>query len=427
MKKAFVNFGKTVRTMKPQHSLSYTSRTSGINVAEMFEEMESEKLFTKVHAANASYGKAVNIPYIFRKFDADAQDPGAYYFPQTDAVIADAAGTGAKIIYNLGGPREITLPRIYCTVPADFEKWADVCVNIIRHYNEGWADGFHYGVKYWEIWNEPDNPVFWENGTPEQYFEMYACAAKKIKALDPTLKVGGPALALLDEQGLVFAENFLAFVKENDLPLDFFSWHAVNQSVDEIAYRAERIREIIAASGLETEVLQTGWNCVDEHGDERTRFDHNRDAQGTAYGAAILSVMQANGVDASLNYDMCYFSQYSNLLNWHYDIQKPYYALRAFKKLFDLGEEVESRGYGVYITAARNGNKAAILVTNYDAQTTRCEILCKNFGACKAVYYTLDATRDLEKTKEESYGADGVLAAQLRGFAAVLIELESIQ
>lgn len=426
MKKATVNFGKPVRAMKPQHCLSYASRTSGINVAEMFEEMEAEKLYTRIHASYGGYGKSVNIPYIFRNFAADAQDPAAYYFPQTDTVMADATGIGAKIIYNLGGPREITLPRIYCTVPTDFEKWADVCVNIIRHYNEGWADGFHYGVKYWEIWNEPDNPVFWENGTPEQYFEMYACAAKKIKALDPTLKVGGPALALLNEQGLVFAEKFLAYVKENNLPLDFFSWHAVNESVDEIAYRAERINEIIAASGLELEVIQDGWNCIDEHGDERTRFEHNRDAQGTAYGAAIMSVMQANDMDASMIYDFVCASQYSNLLNWHYDIQKPYYALKAFKKLYDLGEEVESKGYGVYITAARKNGKAAILVTNYDAETTRCEILCKNFGACKAVYYTLDATRDLEKTKEETYGADGVLAVQLRGYAAVLIELESV-
>ena len=24
------------------------------------------------------------------------------------------------------------------------------------HHNEGWADGFNYGIEYWEIWNEPD-------------------------------------------------------------------------------------------------------------------------------------------------------------------------------------------------------------------------------------------------------------------------------
>ena len=426
MKKAIVNFGKPVRAMKPQHCLSWCSPVTGYNIPEMYEEMEESKLYTRIFENCCGNGKSVNIPYIFRDFAADAQNPNAYYFPQTDTVMEQAADVGAKIIYTLGGPREITLPRIYCTVPTDFEKWADVCVNIIRHYTEGWANGFHYNVEYWEIWNEPDNPVFWENGTMQQYFELYACTAKKIKALNPSLKVGGPALALLDESGLIFAEKFLAYVKENNLPLDFFSYHAVNQSVDEIVYRAERIQQIVAESGLQVELIQDGWNCIDEHGDERTRFDHNRDAQGTAYGAAIMAVMQANGVDASLNYDLAYSSQYSNLMNWFGDIEKPYYSLKAYKKVYDLGTEVESKGYGVYITAARNGEKAAILVTNYDAETTRCEILFKEFGPCKAEYYTLDETRDLEKTKEEIYDADGMLAVQLRGYAAVLIQLEAV-
>ena len=426
MKKAIVDFGKVARPMKPQHCLSWASPITGWNVPEMYEEMEEGKLFTRLCECYGSNGKGINVPYIFRDFTADAQDPASYFFPHTDKVMAEVADVGARTIYNLGGPREITLPRIYCTVPTDPEKWADVCVNIIRHYTEGWADGFHYNVQYWEIWNEPDNPVFWENGTPEQYFELYACTAKKIKALNPALKVGGPALALLDENGLVFAEKFLDYVKENNLPLDFFSYHAVNQSVDEIVYRAERIREMITASGFNIEVIQDGWNCIDEHGDERTRFDHNRDAQGTAYAAAIMSVMQANGVDASLNYDLSCGSQYSNLLDWFSNILKPFSALKAYKKLYDLGQEVDAKGYGVYITAARKEGKAAILVTNYDEETTRCEISCKNFGACKASYYTLDETRDLEKTKEEIYNADGVLAVQLRGYAAVLIELEAV-
>jgi len=45
--------------------------------------------------------------------------------------------------------------------PKDFNKWARICVNIIRHYNDGWAGGYHWGIKYWEVWNEPDNHGFW--------------------------------------------------------------------------------------------------------------------------------------------------------------------------------------------------------------------------------------------------------------------------
>ena len=28
--------------------------------------------------------------------------------------------------------------------------------HIIRHYTEGWADGMHRDMQYWDIWNQPD-------------------------------------------------------------------------------------------------------------------------------------------------------------------------------------------------------------------------------------------------------------------------------
>ena len=33
-------------------------------------------------------------------------------------------------------------------------------MNVIKHYNSGWANGYHYNIKYWEIWNEPDGRMF---------------------------------------------------------------------------------------------------------------------------------------------------------------------------------------------------------------------------------------------------------------------------
>ena len=32
----------------------------------------------------------------------------------------------------------------------------EVCKHIVMHYNDGWNDGYHYNIAYWEIWNEPD-------------------------------------------------------------------------------------------------------------------------------------------------------------------------------------------------------------------------------------------------------------------------------
>ena len=68
-------------------------------------------------------------------------------------------------------------------------------MNVIKHYNSGWANGYHYNIKYWEIWNEPDGRRDFWTGTPEQYYKLYEITAKAIKNYDPNVKVGGPAMA----------------------------------------------------------------------------------------------------------------------------------------------------------------------------------------------------------------------------------------
>ena len=83
--------------------------------------------------------------------------------------------------------------------PPDPEKWADVAEHIVRHYNDGWAEGFHFGIRYWEVWNEPDglNPACEPNGCPnwigtaEEYYRLYSLTANRIKRLHPEVKVGG--------------------------------------------------------------------------------------------------------------------------------------------------------------------------------------------------------------------------------------------
>jgi hypothetical protein len=60
----------------------------------------------------------------------------------------------------------------------------DICAHIVRHYNQGWAKGPKAGIKYWEIWNEPDTG-FWA-GTREEYYRLYAATAKALKEIDPS-------------------------------------------------------------------------------------------------------------------------------------------------------------------------------------------------------------------------------------------------
>ena len=85
----------------------------------------------------------VDIPNLFRDFDADENDPASYDFAFTDWLIETLMKHKCEPVFRLGVTIENEhLRKAYRIFPpADFGKWARICEHVIRHYNEGWADG----------------------------------------------------------------------------------------------------------------------------------------------------------------------------------------------------------------------------------------------------------------------------------------------
>lgn len=176
------------------------------------------------------YGEefTVDVSAVFPRFEADVNDPASYDFACTDEYIAVTREAGTETFYRLGQKIEHQIRKHHTLPPADYHKWAEICEHIIRHYNEGWANGFRYHIRYWKIWNEADldpddctHKRTW-GGTAEQFFELYGITAKHLKACFPDLKIGGPAVAHSIKD---WAERFMTYVEKNRIPMDFFSWH----------------------------------------------------------------------------------------------------------------------------------------------------------------------------------------------------------
>jgi xylan 1,4-beta-xylosidase len=156
---------------------------------------------------------------IFPDASADPENPKSYNFAPTDRLVASIVGLGAQAIFRLGRSETSDV-----TPPKDFARYASVVEHIVLHYNRGWAHGFHYGLRYWEVWNEPDlGKLFW-GGTPQQYYRLYAQLAAAVKRADPTALVGGPTLAKPNDDS-PYQDGFLRFVRAEHVPLDFYSWH----------------------------------------------------------------------------------------------------------------------------------------------------------------------------------------------------------
>ena len=247
-----IDLNKTVKRMKPMHGGGQPPSPTGAGMYHYLTEAGIP--FSRLHDVGGAFGsnRFVDIPNIFRDFDADENDPKNYDFTFTDLLITNLVNAGIEPYYRLGVTIENqALVKPYYTVPPkDYRKWARICEHIIMHYTEGWADGFNYNIRYWEIWNEPEvqNKMMW-NGTPEEFYELYAVAATHLKSRFPHLKIGGYAscgfyaIAPVDyidpttqlmgtippnahEQSLMdFFYGFFAYIKEHNVPIDFFSWH----------------------------------------------------------------------------------------------------------------------------------------------------------------------------------------------------------
>lgn len=96
--------------------------------------------------------------------------------------------------------------------PPPAEPWKRIVGDVAAHLKGK-------DVAYHEVWNEPNFDWFFTGG-PQDYFAIYANTARAIKAADADAKVGGPAVSLPD-----WYQSFADFVKAQDLPLDFFSFH----------------------------------------------------------------------------------------------------------------------------------------------------------------------------------------------------------
>ncbi len=281
--------------------------------------------------------------------------------------------------YRLGSKIEHWRKKYGTIVPADFHKWAVICEHIIRHYNEGWADGFHLGITYWEIWNEPDgvksngDQPNW-SGTPEQYYELYVESARHLKKCFPHLKIGGPAMSTLTKEGWI--RRFFDAIRTNQgTPLDFFSWHCYSTDPAMIAVRARRARELLDEGGFtQTESHLNEWNYLENFQDKFVpSILAISGMRGAAFVAAVMAVAQHEPLDMLMYYDARIGTVFNGMFDFYtLEPRKAYYSFLMFSKLYELGNEASARSdeEDVYAVAASGSAGKAVMVTYYSKNRT---------------------------------------------------------
>lgn len=297
-----------------------------------------------------------SIPVIFPDMSADPEDPGSYNFVEADRLVKDIQATGAQVVYRLGRSGAGT-----ADIPRDLAKYAAVVRHIVLHFNKGWANGFTDSVRYFEVWNEPDLGQLWWRGTPQEYYDLYGAIAGAVRAADPTVKVGGPAIALVNEEQ-PFREGFLAYVREKRLPLDFFSWHYYSDAHDpyDFVRIGKDIRRILDRYGFEATESQLNEWMDGVFGPPQDQ------TQQAAFVAAALTYMQ----DAPIDGEVLYRADREFASDGSANTQLGS-ALQAYGRFADTRVRLAARGgddKGLAVLAGRSADarRINVLVTNYE-------------------------------------------------------------
>jgi xylan 1,4-beta-xylosidase len=141
------------------------------------------------------------------------------------------------------------------------QAWQDLVSAFTRHIEERYGRD-EVRTWYFEVWNEPNLPFFWDGGNQKAYFEFYDLTSRTLKSIDPALRVGGPATA-----GSDWVPEFLAHVKESGAAVDFVTTHAygvdegfvdekgqsdtkLSPSPDAITGEVRQVRQQISASAF---------------------------------------------------------------------------------------------------------------------------------------------------------------------------------
>lgn len=439
MRTISTDFSKVVAKIKQMHAVNNGPAGGGVRGggnAKYFKEAGIP--YARLHDSAFYWADTVDVHLIFENFDADVNDPNNYDFSWTDKYIKNIIDSGTGVFYRLGAAIEHEKKR-GTKVPKDYKKWAEICEHIIMHYNEGWANGFEYGIEYWEIWNEFDcrnadgsNPC-WQ-GTVAEFGEFFSVVAKYLKERFPNLRIGGPAICNIWNDAEV--TEFFEIISKNHVKLDFVSYHRYGSTVEDFVETIRKANCVFDKYGYgDCEKILNEWNYIKGWLDDDWSYSlvTEKNMKGAAFLAGVFLASHAEDLDMLMYYD----AQPCGM-NGMFDRDtlkplKPYYPFVAFNNLYKLGNtcEISVDGQNIYALSATNGDQHGVMISFFDDEEKEKSTLVNlkldglKDGEKVANIYLLDEKRNLELVKSKKIrSASKKLKLKLKQYSVCYVEIK---
>ena len=177
---------------------------------------------------------------------------GVYNFSYLDAFIAMNQARGADIVYTFGRTPQWASSnptaagpygRGECAPPANLQNWDNYVTAIVTHVAGK--------IKYWEIWNEPQDPNFY-CGSVTTMVTMAQQAYQIIKSINPGAMVITPSVTSM--RGLPWLQSYLG--AGGGSYADIMSFHGYwSSTAEDINTVISSYRSVLNANGQSAKPL----------------------------------------------------------------------------------------------------------------------------------------------------------------------------
>ena len=384
---------------------------------------KEKKLFKKLSPARVRHHDAaltdpgfalIDVSRIFPLFHADCNDPANYDFAPTDLYLKHVKDCGVPIEFRFGESIEHSGTTFRVKPPADPEKFADICLHILQHYNEGWANGMFLNIRYASLWEEPDGIHNLFTGPYEKYLALYKAFSGKMKERFPQVKIGGPQAISMTK-----IEEFLKYCRDNNLKLDFCGTTAYSRDPFAFAVKGRQMKEALRKYGYpEAEIFLSEWHLCPP-----SFTTVHQEKPGTLLNAAFsLAAL----TDMQTTFDMAYYYIWASV--GYYGLfsnpEKPYkvfYALSLYTEFISkkgkiLPVKMEKELPGTFHLASMDPEgKIFLLIARYRSITDTLTLtLPEAYHFCRIKQVSSSTSKTGYKTNSVQ-GRKGVFTLSFAG------------
>lgn len=213
-------------------------------------EEKEQRLNNVINAVKPLSPRYIRLDHLFDQYELvkGTRNGGmSYDFSKLDLIVNDILSTGAKPFFSLSYMPPVISSGDLTATPENWFDWQNIIKAFIEHYSG--INGKNITDVYYEVWNEPDLFGHWKIYGEKDYRLLYRYSVQGAsEAVNVNnFKIGGPAITAYYP---AWFKDFLTYIKENNLRLDFLSWHTYSPDPDRFLAEINSLEQILENKGF---------------------------------------------------------------------------------------------------------------------------------------------------------------------------------